>query len=141
MALRRPSVYRENHWIVQDFHYFDGEPEELRFILVKYDGEPYQTVTQTFDSNSPEFWGGDIRARLDYSILDKLVTIDHWEVNWRDEWPLRLAINYLANCLYPSKLGYIIRVNKDAYPFWVSEHFFPASNDPDDYLLKDYGNS
>lgn len=115
--------------------YLENPPEEHRYILAKYDGERYELVGQTFDYPSPDFKGGSIVARADYTIEGKLITIDHWEVFWRDEWPLRLAIQFLVNCLYPSSLGYAVRVKKEAYAFWASEWFVPVSNDPDDYLI------
>jgi len=136
MAIRRPSVYRQNDFVVQDFLDYETEDEELRYLLVKYDGESFTLVKQTFDSNPPEFWGGSIIARIDYTLREKVVIIDHWEVFWRDEWPLRLGAQYLVNCLYKSELGYSILVNKEQYPFWVSENFFPFSNSPDDYLVE-----
>lgn len=136
MAIRRPSVYRNNIFVFQDFLYFEGEDEELRYILAKYDGDVYEKVEETFDFSTPDYKGGGVVARIDYTVQDKLVTIDHWEINWRDEWPLRLAIQFLTNCLYSGWLGYTVRVSKDAYPFWVSERFGPLSNDPNDYLLK-----
>ena len=63
-----------------------------------------------------------------------VMTIESWDTEWRDEWPLRLAVNYIRQCLYPTSKGYVIRVNKDAYAFWVSEQFKPVTNLPDDYL-------
>jgi hypothetical protein len=143
MAIRRPSVFRQDLFVFQDFLYneeIDGE--ELRYVLAKYDGEPYEVVPQTFDYPIPEFKGGDIIARIDYTIVGKLIVIDHWEVNWRDEWPLRLSVQFLVHCLYPSQRGYVVTVSKEAYPFWVSENFFPITNDPNDYLVQaPYGNS
>lgn len=137
MAIRRPSVYSNNQFVFQDFLYAEGEgEEELRYIVAKYDGYIYETVGDTFDRTFPDLKGGSIVARIDYTVLDKLVTIDHWEINWRDEWPLRLATQFLVNCLYSKWQGYTVRVDKDAYPFWVSEWFIPLSNDPDDYLVK-----
>ena len=137
MALRQPSVYRENLFVFQDLLYYEGEDgEELRYILAKYDGEPYEKVAQTFDYPSPTLKGGSIISRLDYTITGKLIVVDHWEVNWRDEWPLRLSVQFLVNCLYPSKEGYVVSVNKESLPLWVSENFFPLTNDPNDYLAQ-----
>lgn len=138
MAIRRPSVYRQDLFVFQDFLYYEDGPEQGRYILGKYDGEPYELVGQTFDYPSPDFRGGAIVSRIDYTVIGEVVTIDSWEVNWRDEWPLRLAAQFLTNCLYPSGKGYVIRVNKEAYPFWVSENFFPLTNEPDDFLMQDY---
>lgn len=137
MAIRRPSVFKQDLFVFQDFLYNEEvEGEELRYILAKYDGEPYEVVPQTFDYPTPEFKGGDIIARIDYSKTGKLIAIDHWEVNWRDEWPLRLAVQFMVNCLYPPTLGFTVTVTKEAYPLWVSENFFPITNDPYDYLIQ-----
>ena len=138
MAIRRPSISSPN-WLYQDFLYFEDGAEQQRYIQVKYDGEPYTVISETFDYSNPPYSnsdqrGGDIVAQLDYSIIGQTVTIESWDVEWRDEWPLRLAINYLRQCLYPASKGYLIRVNKDAYAFWVSEQFFPVTNLLDDYL-------
>lgn len=135
MAIRKPSVYRQDLWVIQDFLDFEDGPEQLRYLLVKYDGEPFEKFYETFDQEDT-LKGGNIAARLDYSIIGQLVTIDHWEVFWRDEWPLRLAVQYLTNCLYSNQHGFVTRVNNEAYPFWVSEHFHPLSNDPSDYLIQ-----
>lgn len=139
MAIRRPSVYSRNQFVFQDFFYCEEGISESRYILAKYDGEVYETVGETFDYPSPDLKGGHIVARIDYTVeggIINAVKIDHWEVNWRDEWPLRLAFQFLANCLYSRWQGYTIRVEKDAYPFWVSEWFTSLSNDPYDFLIK-----
>jgi hypothetical protein len=93
-------------------------------------------------------------AQLDYEVnaSTKLVTVYNWSVNFRDEWPLRLGVNYLTQCLYPAVKGYTVRVagdevynqageaievaNSDPYAFWASEQFNPLTNRPDDYLLR-----
>ena len=138
MAIRRPGIGNPN-WLFQDFLYFEDGVEQQRYIQVKYDGEPYTVKSETFDYSNPPYSnadqrGGDIVAQLDYSVIGNSITIESWDVEWRDEWPLRLAINYLKQCLYPTSKGYVIRVNKDAYAFWVSEQFKPVTNLPDDYL-------
>jgi hypothetical protein len=125
--------------LFQDFLYFEDGAEQQRYIQVKYDGEPYTVISETFDYSNPPYSnaeqrGGDIVAQLDYSIIGNTVTIESWDVEWRDEWPLRLAVNYLKQCLYPTSKGFVIRVNKDAYAFWVSEQFKPVTNLLDDYL-------
>jgi hypothetical protein len=134
MALRRPSVYREREFVFQDFLYDEEGGVSYRYVQAKYDGHPFGSLGETFDSSNPVTSGGHVIARLDYTILEKLVVIDHWEVNWRDEWPLRLAAQYLTNCLYPISAGYSVKVNKEVYPFWVSETFFPQTNEPFDLL-------
>lgn len=139
MAIRRPSVYDQNKLVFQDFlEYEISETEELRFLLVKYDGENFSLVKQTFDYNPPDFTGGPIVARIDYTLSGQVVTIDSWEVFWRDEWPLRLGVQYLMNCLYKQEYNYVMRVLADPYPFWVSEYFFPISNEPGDYLIRNF---
>jgi hypothetical protein len=137
MAIRRPSIYLRDDWVVQDFFYYDaGSEGELRFIEVKWDGEEFHLTKETFDYLDPVRKGGPIIARLDYTINGNLITINHWEINWRDEWPLRLALQYLTNCLYKPVLGYVIRVDKEVLPFWVSEGFDPLTNSPEDYLIQ-----
>jgi hypothetical protein len=142
MAIRRPSIYSPT-WIYQDFLYLDNPPEQLRYVVVKWDGAVYTRTSQTFDYSNPPYSnseqkGGSIVARIDYTVNGKLVTIDSWEVNWRDEWPLRLAINYLVNCLYDPNKDYVIRVIKtpEDIAFWQSEDFKPITNLYDDYLVR-----
>lgn len=140
MAIRRPSIYAPQ-WLFQDFLYMTDGAEELRYIQVKYDGEIYTRVSQTFDYSDPPYTGdeqrgGQIVASLSYSKVGKLITVTDWEINWRDEWPLRLATNYLVNCLYTPHSEYSYRIAKDAYPFWVSEAFFPITNSPTDYMYQ-----
>jgi hypothetical protein len=139
MAIRRPGIGNPN-WLFQDFLYFEDGAEQQRYIQVKYDGEPYTVISETFDYSNPPYSnadqrGGDIVAQLDYSVIGQSVTIESWDTEWRDEWPLRLAVNYLRQCLYPASKGYVVRVIKnEAYAFWVSEQFFPVTNLLDDYL-------
>jgi hypothetical protein len=157
MAIRRPSINSPT-WLFQDFLYQASEllgGPELRYLQVKWDGEIYTRVSQSFDYSDPPYVGpeqrgGDIVAQVDYTIQGKIITINDWEVNWRDEWPLRLAVNYIIQCLYPAERGYVTRVaggevynqagepiavaGKDPIAFWVSEQFFPVTNLPNDYL-------
>jgi hypothetical protein len=161
MAIRRPSI-SSPEWLFQDFLYQAADApggSDLRYVQVKWDGEIYTRVSQTYDYSNPPFVGseqrgGSIVGQIDYEVnaSTRLVTIYAWNTNWRDEWPLRLAVNYLRECLYPSVKGYVIRVvgdqvynqageaievaGKDPYAFWVSEQFFPISNRPNDYLLR-----
>lgn len=161
MAIRRPSI-SSPEWLFQDFLYQGSEllgGPELRYVQVKWDGRPYERVSQSFDYSDPPFVGpeqrgGSIVGQIDYEVnaSTRLVTIYSWSVNWRDEWPLRLGVNYIIQCLYPAERGYVIRVagdqvynqagepidvaNRDPYAFWVSEQFFPLTNRPDDYLLR-----
>lgn len=135
----------------------DSPPEQLRYLQVKWDGEVYERVSHTFDYSNPPYpdieqRGGEIVGQIDYTVSGKLITINQWNVDWRDEWPLRLAVNYLVNCLYGPEDGYVIRVqgqevynqageaipvaDKDPIAFWVSEGFKPLSNEPNDYLVR-----
>ena len=155
MAIRRPSINSPT-WLFQDFLYFEDGDDKLRYLQVKWDGEVYTRVSQSFDYSDPPYVGseqrgGDIVAQVDYTVQGKIITINDWSVNFRDEWPLRLAVNYLVQCLYPVERGFVLRVagdqvynqageaiqiaNRDPYAFWVSEQYFPVTNKPDDYLL------
>lgn len=159
MAIRRPSISSPD-WLFQDFLYQSSEllgGPELRYIQVKWDGELFERASQSFDYSNPPYLGskqrgGPIVAQLDYevNVSARTITIYSWDVNWRDEWPLRLAVNYLTQCLYPADRNYVIRVagdevydqegqpiseaNKNPYAFWVSEQYFPVTNFPNDYL-------
>ena len=159
MAIRRPSI-ASPEWLFQDFLYQAPEllgGPELRYVQVKWDGEPYIRASESFDYSDPPYVGpeqrgGDIVAQVDYTIQGTAVTITDWSINFRDEWPLRLAVNYLTQCLYPTEKNYVILVagdevynqagepiqqpNRDPYAFWVSEQFFPLTNRPDDYLAR-----
>lgn len=137
MAIRRPSIYSPT-WVFQDFLYLPAEMpggEELRYLLVKWDGAVYARQSQTYDYSNPPYSGpeqrgGNIVARVDYTVQDKLITIDSWDVDWRDEWPLRLAVNYIANCLYNPGRDFVVRVKKTIIDeaFWQSEDFSPTDN-------------
>jgi hypothetical protein len=154
MAIRRPGINSPT-WLYQDFLFSEESDRQYRYVQVKWDGKIYERVSQSFDYSDPPFVGpeqrgGSVVAQIDYILQDKLVTITDWEVNWQDEWPLRLAVNYLSQCLYAPYYGYVLRVSqnevysqngepigaptKDAYAFWVSERFNPITNIPGDYL-------
>ncbi len=156
MAIRRPSI-NSPAWLFQDFLYADQSPIQLRYLQVKWDGERYTRVSQSFDYSDPPYVGpeqrgGSIAAQIDYTIEDNIVTITDWSVNWQDEWPLRLGVNYLSQCLYSVEKKFVTLVvgnevynqagepveqpNRDPYAFWVSEQFFPLTNHPNDYLAR-----
>ena len=156
MALRRPSINSPT-WLFQDFLYQDTPEGQERYVQVKWDGKVFDRTSSTFDYSNPPFpdslqKGGSVVAQLDYTLSGTLVTITHWSVNWRDEWPLRLAANYLQNCLYPAQRKFVIRVagnevysqagepvetpGHDPYAFWVSEWFQPITNEPNEYLFR-----
>lgn len=157
MAIRRPSIYSPT-WLFQDFLYQPAEmpgAPELRYLQVKWDGEIFERVSESFDYSDPPYVGpeqrgGPIVAQVDYTVQGKTITINDWWVDFRDEWPLRLAANYITQCLYPAERDYVIRVaggqvynqageavdvaGKAAYAFWVSEQYVPVTNFPNDYL-------
>jgi hypothetical protein len=156
MAIRRPSI-ASPEWLFQDFLYQAIPGSEERYIQVKWDGEPFERVSQSFDYSDPPFVGpeqrgGPIVAQIDYTVNNTLITINNWWVNWRDEWPLRLGVNYITQCLYPGVKGYVIRgqgqevynqagepisvADKDPYAFWASEQYNPVTNLPNDYLFR-----
>jgi hypothetical protein len=156
MAIRRPSI-SSPEWLFQDFPYQVVPGSEERFLQVKWDGEVYSRVSQTFDYSDPPFSGlnqkgGSIVAQIDYTVQGKVITINNWTVNWRDEWPLRLAVNYISQCLYPASKNFVLRVAGDEvysksgdpirradhspFAFWASEQFFPLGNTPDEYLYR-----
>lgn len=155
MAIRRPSI-ASPEWLFQDFLYQGTLGSQERYLQVKWSGEVYERVSQTFDYSDPPFFGteqrgGEIVAQIDYTVNSNLVTINNWFVNWSDEYPLRLAIIHLRNCLYPptrftirvsedevyNQLGDpILNPEKDPVAFWISEEFSPISNTPHDYLLR-----
>jgi hypothetical protein len=161
MAIRRPSI-SSPEWLFQDFLYQGSDllgGPELRYLQIKWDGTPYTRVSQSFDYSDPPFVGaeqrgGSIVGQIDYelNVSARLVTIYAWNVNFRDEWPLRLGVNYITQCLYPLVKGYVIRVvggevynqagevieeaNKEPYAFWVSERYNPITNRPNDYLYQ-----
>ena len=161
MAIRRPSI-SSPEWLFEDFLYQASNllgSDELRYIQIKWDGEIYERISQSYDYSDPPYVGpeqrgGSIVGQIDYAVnaSTKLVTIYSWSVNWRDEWPLRLGSNYIAQCLYPSIRGYTVRVagnevynqagetieapNNSPYAFWVSERYNPLTNKPNDYLLR-----
>ena len=156
MAIRRLSTTSPD-WLFQDFLYHEEGGLQYRYLQVKWDGETYERLSSTFDYSNPPFSdneqrGGSIVAQVDYSVEGKVITVLEWFVNWRDEFPLRLASIHLANCLYPPSKGYVHKVAggvvydqagtpipvaaKDPYAFWVSEGFVPVTNEPNDYLFR-----
>lgn len=132
MAIRRPSINSPT-WNFQDNLYLEDGLEQNRFITVRNDGVVYNRKSQLYDYSNPPYAdieqsGGSIVAQLDYTKAGFVITIDSWFVNWQDEWPLRLAVNYLTQCLYNSADNYVCRVGKENYAFWVSEGFGPTDN-------------
>ena len=134
MSLPRPSASSPN-WLFQDFLYAQEVTSQFRYLQVKWDGQQFHTVSETFDYSDPPFVGfeqrgGSIVAQIDYTMTVNVITIEKWETNWRDDWPLRLASNYLVNCLYNANKNYAVRVIKSpADAFWISQQFVPLTND------------
>lgn len=156
MAIRRPSINAPT-WVFQDFLYSEESDRQSRCLQVKWDGQQFERISQTFDYSNPPFVGdqqkaGPIVAQIDYTVQGKVITINDWQINWKDEWPLRLAVNYIVQCLYPTQNQFVLRVagneaynqagepvylaNNSPYPFWISEQFLPVTNDPDEYLFR-----
>ena len=161
MAIRRPSISSPD-WLFQDFLYQASDVlggSELRYLQIKWDGEVFTRRSQSFDYANPPYpadeeRGGPIVGQIDYevNVSTRLITIYSWEVNWRDEWPLRLGVNFIIQCLYPPASGYTVRVAGNQvytsagealedptnfpYAFWVSEQFDPLTNSPNDYLIR-----
>jgi hypothetical protein len=76
-------------------------------------------------------------ASIEYEVQDKIITIVAWNnYGWQDEWPIRLGLNYLTNCLYRPGQGTIFRVVKDPIAFWQSERFLPLGGHYDPYLVR-----
>ena len=64
MAIRRPSI-ASPEWLFQDFLYQEAAGlggSELRYIQVKWDGEVYERVSQSFDYSNPPFVGPEQRG-------------------------------------------------------------------------------
>ena len=109
MAIRRPSISSPD-WLFQDFLYQASDVlggSELRYLQIKWDGEVFTRRSQSFDYANPPYptdeeRGGPIVGQIDYEVnaSTRLITIYSWEVNWRDEWPLRLGVNFIIQCLY-----------------------------------------
>lgn len=139
MALRIPSI-NSPQWEIQDFLYLEEIPDEYRYLQIKWSKVPFTQVSETFDYSNPpvplgERSGGPVSGQIDYLRTGQLITIYGWSVNWRDEWPLRIAVNHLVNCLYPRQRGFILRVEADpAHAFWVSQEFIPGVDPHDGYL-------
>jgi hypothetical protein len=105
-----------------------GVPTLFKSLKIKYTEEPIQNKSELFNNEV---------AAIHYEVQDKIITIVAWDnYNWRDEWPIRLGLNYLTNCLYRPGYGYIFRVVKDPIAFWQSERFLPLGGHYDPYLVR-----
>ena len=102
-------------------------PTEFRSLKIKLFDEPPQNKTELF---------GNEVASIEYEVQDKLITIVAWQHSWRDEWPIRLGLNYLTNCLFRPGQGFVFRVIKDPIAFWQSERFLPIGGHSDPYLVR-----
>jgi hypothetical protein len=103
-------------------------PTLFKSLKIKYFDEPPERKSELFNNEV---------ASIEYEVQDKIITIVAWNnYGWQDEWPIRLGLNYLTNCLYRPGYGYIFRVVKDPIAFWQSERFLPLGGHYDPYLVK-----
>jgi hypothetical protein len=111
-------------------------PTQFRSLKVKFFDEPPETKRELFNNEV---------ASIEYEVQlmpgvglgrPKLVTIVGWQHTWRDEWPIRLGMSYLTNCLFRpgTGAGTVFRVIKDPIAFWQSERFLPVGGHDDPYL-------
>ena len=105
----------------------DAVPTQFRSLKIKYFNEPPETKRDLFNNEV---------ASIEYEVQDKLITIVGWQHTWRDEWPIRLGLNYLTNCLYRPGRGFVFRVIKDPIAFWQSERFLPIGGHYDPYVIR-----
>jgi len=114
----------------------DAIPTQFRSLKIKLFDEPPE--------NRRELFGNEV-ASIEYEVQDgpggglgrgKLITIVGWQHTWRDEWPIRLGLNYLTNCLYRPGQQTVFRVLKDPIAFWQSERFLPLGGHLDPYLVR-----
>lgn len=101
-------------------------PTQFRSLKIKFFNEPV--------SNKRELFNNEVGS-IEYEVQDRLVTIVAWQHTWRDEWPIRLGLSYLTNCLYRPGRGIVFRVIKDPIAFWQSERFLPLGGHYDPYLV------
>ena len=113
-----------------------GVPIQFRSLKIKLFDEPPTTKRELFNNEV---------ASIEYEVQlapgaglgrGKIVTIVGWPHTWRDEWPIRLGLNYLTNCLNRPGQGTVFRVEKDPIAFWQSERFLPLGGHYDPYLVK-----
>jgi hypothetical protein len=106
----------------------DVTPIQFRSLKIKLFDEPPQRKSELFNNEV---------ASIEYEVQGKLITIVAWQnYNWQDEWPIRLGLNYLTNCLYRPGNGTVFRVVKDPIAFWQSERFLPLGGHNDPYLSR-----
>ena len=105
----------------------DAVPTQFRSLKIKYFNEPPETKRDLFNNEV---------ASIEYEVQDTLITIVGWQHTWRDEWPIRLGLNYLTNCLYRPGRGFVFRVIKDPIAFWQSERFLPLGGHYDPYVVR-----
>jgi hypothetical protein len=106
----------------------DSIPVQFKSLKIKFFDEPPETKRDLFNNEV---------ASIEYEVQDKIITIIAWNnYGWQDEWPIRLGLNYLTNCLYRPGQGYIFRVVKDPIAFWQSERFLPLGGHYDQYLVR-----
>jgi hypothetical protein len=112
-------------------------PTQFRSLKIKFFNEPPESKQELFNNET---------ASIEYEVQSmpggllgapKLVTIVGWQHTWRDEWPIRLGLSYLTNCLFRPGVGAgtVFRVMKDPIAFWQSERFLPLGGHYDPYLV------
>jgi len=109
-------------------------PTQFRSLKIKFFNEPVSNKRELFNNEvgSIEYEVETIGGGLGSG---ELVTITGWQHTWRDEWPIRLGLSYLTNCLYRPGRGIVFRVIKDPIAFWQSERFLPLGGHYDPYLV------
>lgn len=117
--------------VIQGFYSKEADNSVLtqfRSLKIKLFDEPPQRRSELFNNEV---------ASIEYEVQGTLVTIVAWQnYNWQDEWPIRLGLNYLTNCLYRPGRGIVFRVVKDPIAFWQSERFLPLGGHEDPYLVR-----
>ena len=107
MSYQHPKeLFLSDHLVAS----FDEEDWEIRSLVVK-DGESADAK---------------ILARVEYvlpSTTGKTLEIYDWSLNWRDTYPLERAIRHLSECLYPTRMGYQIKIMTDDPEFWYYQGF------------------
>ena len=63
-------------------------PTKFKSLKIKLFDEPPQHRSELFNNEV---------ASIEYEVQDKIVTIVSWQHTWRDEWPIRLGLQYLTN--------------------------------------------
>ena len=133
MAIRKPGRH-SGEWFFEDVLEYEvtepgsTTPTQFWSLKIKYFEEPPTQQSETFNNEV---------ASIEYEVQGKLITIVDWNnYNWRDEWPIRLGVNYLCNCLYRPGHQFLFRTVKDPIAFWQSERFLPIGGHLDPFLQR-----